>query len=195
MPKERKPKIDKNSDIPVNYQERYGSFKHTTPEEEYSRALAEHRERISSLDPLIKEALDIYIEWLNQQFGVSDFEEVTAEHPYEFEDFFRYTGTNEKGTYWDRHYETRGIIDTKFADHRFISISAGTADDGGAAYLYITVDESYDRHDIVSIVQEFDTMHSLVYFASEGFEKEERAKGIVPFSWGPQGASGETPQA
>lgn len=185
----RRTKIDTTSDIPVNFQEQYGDFTTTTPEEEYSRALAEHRERMNSLDPAIKEALNIYIEWLNQPNGDD------GQYNVEFEDFFRYTGTNEKGTFWEQHYETSGIVDSKFADHRFICISAGTADDGGAAYLYITVDESYRGQSVVSIVQEFDTMHSLVYFASEGFEKEERAKGIVPFAWSPQENPGETSQA
>jgi hypothetical protein len=147
---------------------------------------------MDALDPIVKEALNIYIEWLNQPQEGREF--IYQDHLYQFEDFFRYTGTNERGTYWDRHYETRGIIDIKFADHRFISISAGTADDGGPAYLYITVDESYGRQDIISIIQEFDTMHSQVYFASEGFEKEERAKGIVSFGWSPQEASAKPPQ-
>lgn len=140
------------------------------------------------MEASIKEALNTYIEWLNQKGQRGEFE---LDEDYTFDDLFRYTGTHSsKGTFWGRHHETFIQVDTRFGDNRLIIMSAGTADDGGAAQLFILLDDD----NIVQITQQFDTLYSLVYFNSQ-YAEEGRTLGIVPFGWSPRKPSEEDPQA
>lgn len=72
-------------------------------------------------------------------------------------------------------------------------MSAGNADDGGPAELFILIDTQYDEERIVQITQLFDTLYSVVYFDS-GYEKGETREGIAPFGWSFQETSEEDPQ-
>jgi hypothetical protein len=156
-------------------------------ERHYDHMKEELKNDIETLDPIVREALNIYIKWLNQPQGPF------GSYNFEFDDFFRWTITHEDKTSWDRHYETRIISDLTIPDRgRFIVLSAGTADEGGPATLYVLTD--LDSGQIVQITQEFDTLFSLVYFDTlySPTGGGEPSKGIVPFSWSPQEDPGDS---
>lgn len=178
--------------LPANYQKRVTDegISQDIMGRHFEHMKEELENDIKSLDPIVHRALLLYIEFLNQP------QEHDYRYNFEFDDFFRWTITHEDKTSWDRHYETRVISDLTLPDRgRFIILSAGTADDGGPATLYILTD--LDSGQIVQITQEFDTYFALVYFDTQynpSTGEGESRGGIVPFAWSPQEPSAESSQ-